>query len=73
MKNSGFIVMILLFGSGILGYGFWALTSGKIISTGGHMLYKPNALYWITVACFILLGGANVVVGFYLLIKHILG
>ena len=53
----------------LLGYGAWALHTGSVISTWGQMAYRPNVIYWITVAAFEILGGANVLFGFRCFLK----
>jgi hypothetical protein len=48
----------------LLGYGLWALYSGKVISTWGQMAQRPNAFYWIATVAFILVGVLNLIVAF---------
>jgi hypothetical protein len=59
---TGRLVLTAL-GALIFGYGLWALYSGRVLITWGRFADRPDAIYWITVACLLLLGGANVMAG----------
>jgi hypothetical protein len=65
---TGRLVLTAL-GALIFGYGLWALYSGRVLITWGRFADRPDALYWITVACLLLLGGMNVLAG----LKRLLG
>ena len=56
----GFAWLTFSAGLLLLGYGLWSLYLGKAISAWA-MVYRPSAIYWVTVGAFILLGGANVI------------
>jgi hypothetical protein len=50
-------------GALIFGYGLWALYTGRVLITWGRFTQRPDPIYWIAVACLLLLGGANLVAG----------
>ena len=64
---TGRLVLAAL-GALIFSYGLWALYSGRVLITWGRLAERPDPIYWIVVACLLLLGGANVVAG----LRHLL-
>jgi hypothetical protein len=51
----------LLAALALLGYGLWALHTGRVITTWARMAYRPDPIYWVTVSAFLCLGAANLV------------
>lgn len=49
-------------GAAILGYGLWALYSGKVISTWAQTAHRPNPFYWIVTISLLLIGALNLFV-----------
>jgi len=54
----------LVFGLLFLGWGIWALQSGKVISTWGQMAHRPSLFYWVVTLSLLSIGLLNLVVAF---------